>query len=48
MFLGKSMLKITIDEVLYGKKPSLDSIVGFCKKEKLQKNESKHIGFNCD
>lgn len=40
--------KITIDEVLYGKKPSLDSIVGFCKKEKLQKNESKHIGFSCD
>lgn len=40
--------KITIDEVLYGKKPSLDSIVDFCKKEKLQKNESKHIGFSCD
>lgn len=40
--------KITIDEVLYGKKPSLESIVDFCKKEKLQKEESKHIGFGCN
>lgn len=40
--------KITIDEVLYGKKPSLESIVDFCKKEKLQKEESRHIGFGCN
>lgn len=37
--------KITIDEVLYGKTPSLESIIDFCKKEKLQKEDTKHIGF---
>lgn len=37
--------KITIDEILYGSKPSLDTLVDFCKKEKLHEDKECHIGF---
>jgi SpoVK/Ycf46/Vps4 family AAA+-type ATPase len=37
--------KITIDEVLYGTRPSLDALIDFCKKEKLHENDTGHIGF---
>ena len=38
--------KITLDEVLYGTQPSIETILDFCKKERLIKEDSKHIGFS--
>ena len=37
--------KITLDEVLYGKTPNIDTVLDFCKKEKFNNEESKKIGF---
>ena len=37
--------KITIDEVLYGTRPSLEALIDFCKKEKLHESDTGHIGF---
>lgn len=40
--------KIVIDEVVDGKKPSIEEIVDYCKKETLQKEEFRSIGFCTD
>ena len=37
--------KSEMDYILYGKKPDIEQLIDFCKKEKLQKSESKRIGF---
>jgi len=38
--------KVTLDELLYGKLPNIDTIVDFCKKEKLSETSNEHrIGF---
>ena len=39
--------KVVLDEVLYGKEPTIETIEDFCKKEKLIKDGNGHtIGFN--
>lgn len=37
--------KSEMDYILYGKKPDIEQLIDFCKKEKLQKSEAKRIGF---
>ena len=37
--------KSEMDYILYGKKPDIEQLIDFCKKEKLQKSETKRIGF---
>jgi hypothetical protein len=37
--------KSEMDYILYGKKPDIEQLIDFCKKEKLQKSDSKRIGF---
>jgi hypothetical protein len=37
--------KITLDEVLYGNKVTIDTLMDFCKKEKFDTGTQKHIGF---
>lgn len=37
--------KITLDEILYGNKPNIDTILDFCKKEKFENEDSRPLGF---
>lgn len=37
--------KSEMDYILYGTKPDINQLIDFCQKEKLQKTESKRIGF---